>query len=199
MIDPRALRSGNQTDNRFAAPILRTQVPLLQLLFHLVDVRRWKIDLVDCYHDFHVGRGLGMINCFDRLRHDAVIGRHYQNNDVSDVRAARPHRGESGVAGRIDKSYFRFFVFNLIRADVLGNSTGFTRRHSRLADCVQQRSFAVIDVTHKSDDRTTRFEFLFLGDDRRRRRHHDLLDFVNAAALFAALFFQDEPVTLANL
>ena len=82
---------------------------------------------------------------------------------------------------------------------MLRNSTGFARRHPRLANRVQQRSFAVIDVTHESDDGTTGFEFLFLGNDRRRRRYHHLLDFVNAAAFLAALFFQDEPVALANL
>ena len=43
------------------------------------------------------------------------------------------------------------------------------------------------------------FEFFFLLDDRRRRRDHDLLDFVDAAAFFAALHFENEAVFLANL
>ena len=43
-----------------------------------------------------------------------------------------------------------------------------------------------------------RLEFFFLLDDRRRRRDHDLLDFVNAAAFFAALHFENEAVLLAQ-
>ena len=43
------------------------------------------------------------------------------------------------------------------------------------------------------------FEFFFLLDDRRRRRDDDLLDLVNAAAFFAALFLENESVVLRDL
>jgi hypothetical protein len=46
---------------------------------------------------------LGVIDGFDRLRHDAVIGRHHQHDDVGDLGAAGTHRGERGVARRIDE------------------------------------------------------------------------------------------------
>ena len=42
-------------------------------------------------------------------------------------------------------------------------------------------------------------EFFLLLDHRRRRRDHDLLDFVHAAAFFAAFHFENEAVLVANL
>ena len=44
-----------------------------------------------------------------------------------------------------------------------------------------------------------RLEFFLLFNDRRRRRDNHLLDLVNAAAFFAALLFENEPVVLRNL
>ena len=57
----------------------------------------------------------------------------------------------------------------------------------------------MIDMAHKRDDWAARFEFLFLLDDRWRRRDHHLFDLVNARALFAAFFFENKPMVLANL
>ena len=38
-----------------------------------------------------------------RLRHDAVVGRNDEDRDVGDLRAARAHRRERFVTGRIDE------------------------------------------------------------------------------------------------
>ena len=84
LIDAGPLRRRNRNRNRFAAPIFRCQLAFLKLLLHSIDVRRRQIDLVDRDHDLHVRRGLGVIDCFDRLRHQAVIGRDHQHDDVGD-------------------------------------------------------------------------------------------------------------------
>ena len=144
-------------------------------------------------------RGFRVIDRFDRLRHEAVIGRDHEHDDVGHIRAARAHRGEGGVARRIEKRDPRAFVIDRVGADVLGDPAGFARRDARLANRVHERRLAVIDVPHESDDRAARLEFFFLLDDRRRRRDDDLLDFVNAAAFFAAFHFENEAVFLANL
>ncbi len=39
-----------------------------------------------------------------RLRHDAVVGRDDEHDDVGDIRAAGAHGGEGGVAGSIEES-----------------------------------------------------------------------------------------------
>jgi hypothetical protein len=45
---------------------------------------------------------------------------------------------------------------HLVGADVLRNSARLARRHVGLADRVEQRSLAVIDVAHHGDHRRTR-------------------------------------------
>ena len=98
-------------------------------------------------------RGLGVIDRFDRLRHQAVIRRDHEHDDVGHIRAARAHRGESGVTRRVEKSDARAFVIDGVSADVLRDPAGFARRDARLADRVHERRLAVIDVAHESDDR----------------------------------------------
>src|SRR5262245_66354206 len=76
-------------------------------------------------------RGLGVIDCFDRLRHDAIIRGDNQHDDVRDVRATGAHRGERGVTRGINKRNFVSVVLDAIRADVLRDSAGFTRSEER--------------------------------------------------------------------
>ncbi len=75
---------------------------LQQLLAHSIGIGVRLIDLVDRNDDRHPG-GLGVIDGFDGLRHHAVIGGNHQNHDVGDLGAACAHRGEGGVAGRVDE------------------------------------------------------------------------------------------------
>ena len=60
------------------------------------------VDLVDRDDHRHLRR-LGVVDRLDRLRHDAVIGRDHQHDDVGHLGAAGAHRGEGGVAGRVDE------------------------------------------------------------------------------------------------
>ena len=66
---------------------------------------------------------------------------------------ARPHGGESGVTGGIEKRYFRFVVIEAVSPDVLGDPARFPRRHPGLADGIHQRRLPVIDMAHERDDR----------------------------------------------
>ena len=45
---------------------------------------------------------------------------------------------------------------DLVRGDVLRDATGLAGRDARLADRVEQRRLAVVDVTHDGDDRRAR-------------------------------------------
>ncbi len=98
-----------------------------------------------------------MADRFDRLRHDAVVGRDHQHHEISDFGAARAHRGERGVARRIEESDLRARrQLHLIGADMLGDAAGFARDHIGLAQRIEQRGLAVIDVAHDGDDGRTR-------------------------------------------
>ena len=87
---------------RIAAKRLDLHVVLQELLHHPLGIGFGLVDLVDGDDDRSLGR-LGVANRLDRLRHDAVIRRHDQHDDVGDLRAARAHRGEGRVTGRVDE------------------------------------------------------------------------------------------------
>ena len=98
-----------------------------------------------------------MVDGFDRLRHDAVVGGDHQHDDVGDLGAARAHRGEGGVAGRVEEGDLGAGRRgHLIGADMLGDAAGFAGDHVGRADGVEQRGLAVVDVTHDGDHRRAR-------------------------------------------
>ena len=146
----------------------RTRPFLLELLadLHRVGVRM--IALVD-RHDDRDLRGLGVAQRFERLRHHAVVRRDDQHDDVGDVRAARAHGAERRVAGRIEEGDLLQFVLPLrmregngVGADVLGDAAGFARGDVGLANHIEQRRLAVVDVAHDRDDRRARLQVLRL-------------------------------------
>ena len=70
----------------------------------------------------------GVVDGFERLRHDAVVGRDHQDDDVGDLGAAGAHAGEGFVAGRIDEDDLAAVHLDVIGADVLRDAAGFARR-----------------------------------------------------------------------
>ena len=124
------------------------------------------VDLVD-RHDHRNLRRLGVVDRLDRLRHHAVIGRDHQDHDIGDLGAAGAHRGERGVAGRIDEGDLlaAFRRGHLIGADMLGDAAGFAGNHVGMAQRVEQRGLAVIDMAHHGHDRRTRFGIGGIVDD----------------------------------
>ena len=119
------------------------------------------VDLVDRHDDRNTGR-LGVVDRFDRLRHHAVVGRNHQDRDVGRLGATGTHGGKGGVAGRVDEGDLVAVLLDLIGADMLGDATGFAGHHIGVADGVEQRGLAVVDVTHDGHDRRTRHQFAVL-------------------------------------
>ena len=103
-----------------------------------------------------------MVDRLDRLRHDAVVGGDDQHDDVRHLGAAGAHGGEGRVAGRVDeRDGLAARRGHLIGADMLGDAAGFAGDDVRLADGVEQRGLAVVDVAHDRDDGRTRLERAF--------------------------------------
>ena len=141
---------------RIAAERLDLHVVLQQFLHHPLRVGLRLVDLVDGDDDRRLG-GLGVANRLDRLRHDAVVGRHDQNDDVGDLGAARAHRGEGRVTRGVDEGDGPAARRDdLIGADVLGDAARFARHHIGVPDRVEQRRLAVVDMAHDGDDRRAR-------------------------------------------
>ena len=142
-----------------AAPVLGLEVLLRELALHPVDVRVGEVDLVDRDDDRHLG-GARVRDRLLRLRHDAVVGGDDEDGDVGHLRAAGAHRGERLVARRVEEGDLAAVDVDLVGADVLRDAAGLGGDDARVADRVEQRRLAVVDVAHDRHDRRPRLERL---------------------------------------
>ena len=154
----------NVDENRRAAPIFRHQPAIGELLLDPLGHGVGLINLVDGHDDGHF-RGVSVIDGFDRLRHNAVIGAHDQHNDVGSLRTAGTHAGKRFVTRRIEENNLaavgrRLLVDDsyLVSANVLGNAASFASCHVGQADGIEQGRLSVIDVAHDGDYRRTRHQ-----------------------------------------
>jgi hypothetical protein len=139
-------------EHRLAAPLLGLQAEVGHLGAHAVWLRTLLVDLVDGDEDRHLG-GLGVVDRLARLGHHAVVGGDDDDRDVGDLGAAGAHGGERLVARRVEEGDDLVFVVDLVGADVLGDAARLARHHLGLADGVEQRGLAVVDVAHDRDHR----------------------------------------------
>ena len=100
--------------------------------------------------------GAGVVDGLDRLRHDAVVGRDHQHDDVGHLGAAGAHGGERLVAGRVEEGDAPAVHVDGVGADVLRDAAGLAGGDVGLADGVEQRRLAVVDVAHDRDHRRAR-------------------------------------------
>ena len=142
-----------------AAPLGRLEAELGHLGAHPRGVRALLVDLVDRDEDRHVG-GAGVVDGLLGLRLDAVVGGDDDHRDVGDLGAAGAHGGERLVARGVEEGDRLAVVVDLVGADVLGDAAGLARGDLGLADRVQQRRLAVVDVAHDRDDRRALDEVL---------------------------------------
>ena len=173
LVEVGALQRRHRHLERLARHAFDDDLVLQQLGAHAVRIGLRLVDLVDRHDDRDAG-GLGVIDGLDRLRHDAVVGRNHEHDDVRHLGAAGAHGGERLVARRIDECHLvAQRRRHLIGADVLGDAARLAGHHVGLADGVEQRRLAVIDVAHDGDDRRARLQrtlFVLLADEARLRR-----------------------------
>ena len=155
LVDSLAGARRDRHRNGVAAVVFGNQADLGQALLDVVDVGVGQIDLVDRDDDRNLG-GAGVIDRLDRLRHHAFVGGDHQHDDVGDLGAARAHRSERLMAGSVDERDRAAVGLDGVRADVLRDSAELARGHVGVANRVEQRGLAVIDVAHHGDDRRAR-------------------------------------------
>lgn len=95
-----------------------------------------------------------MADGFHRLRHDAVVGSHYQHHDVGYLGAAGAHFRKRFVSRGINEGdLLPVAERNLVSADMLGDAAGFLGGDIGFAQGVQKRGLAVVDVSHDGNHR----------------------------------------------
>ena len=101
-----------------------------------------------------------MVDGFQGLGHDPVIGGDNQNNDIGNLGAARPHGGKRLMSGRVQKGNMTFVGGNMISADMLGNPSGFHIGDPGFTNHIEQRSFTMIDMPHNGYHRWSFLQLL---------------------------------------
>ena len=145
VVDAVAGAGGNRNGNDVAAPILDQQIALAELPLDPFRIGSGQIHFVDGNYNRNLG-GLGVVDGFLGLRHNAVIGGHYQDGNIRNPRAAGADGGKGFVAGGVQKGDFVALIVHLVSADVLGNAADFPVGDMGVADGVQQAGLAVIDM-----------------------------------------------------
>ena len=160
-VEVKALLGRNLLILVFTAPRLHQIVHLRELLLDVVGVGVGLVDLVDG-EDHRHACGLRMVDGLDRLRHDAVVGRHDDDRDVRYGGTAGTHGREGFVARRIEERDLLAVELDTVRTDVLRDTPGLAFDDVGFADVVQQRGLTVVDVSHDRDDRRTGHEVFLL-------------------------------------
>ena len=128
---------GNAYEDRVAAQGLRNNLVSHQILLDPFRVRVRPVDLIHC--DDHGNlRSTGVLDCFDSLRHDAIIGGHDQHDDVGHLGASCTHCGERGMTRCIEKSDHALVRLHMVGADVLRDAACFSLSHSCTANMIEQ-------------------------------------------------------------
>src|SRR3984893_866250 len=157
---------GDFDDYGIAAPFFRHQAAIGKLTLNAFGLGFRLINLVDGNNDGDVG-GTRVVDGFERLRHQAVIGGNDQHNKIGDLGATSAHARKGFVSGRINEDDAAAVNGNDRCTDVLGYASGFTGGDFGLANSVEQAGLAVVDVAHNGNDRRPRqkiFLLFFLGN-----------------------------------
>ena len=151
VIDARVLLCRDRHHDGITAVFFSNETILHEFLLDTLGIRPRLIDLVDGNDDWHMRR-LRMIDCLDGLRHYAVVCRNHEDRDIRNLRAACAHRRERLMSRRIEEDDLLSFADDLIGTNVLCDAACLMRTDRGIADGIEQRRFAVIDVTHDRND-----------------------------------------------
>ena len=161
VVDTHAGLGRDGADNGLAAPLLRHQLILGQLLHDTVGVSGGLIHLIDGNNDGNLS-GLSVVDGLDGLGHDAVVGSHHQNGNVGDHGTAGTHGCKGLVTRGIQEGNGVSTHLDLICTDMLGDAASLAGGYVGAADIVQQRGLAVVNVTHDNNNGSAGLQILSL-------------------------------------
>ena len=155
-----ALLRRNINEHVLATPLFRDNAVFRKLLTNTIGRGTRLIDLVNRNNDRNI-RCLSVVDSFNGLRHNAVICRNHQNNNVGYLSTASTHSGKRFVARSVDKGDLTSIDVNNRSTDMLSNAACLALCNAGLTDCVKKRCFAVVNVAHNRNDRRTRQKVFF--------------------------------------
>ena len=148
----------NLNKNRFSTPFFRGKTILGQFPFDAFRIGVRLVDFINCDDNRDIG-SFGVIDGFNRLGHDTVIGGDNQNYNIGHFGAPGPHGGKRLVTRGVKKSYFTVIGGDEIGTDVLGNAAGFRLGHVGFTNNIEQGGFTVIDMSHDGNHRWASLQF----------------------------------------
>ena len=154
VFDPVSGLCGDFDELRGAAPFRGDQLIFSELLLDTLGICAVLIDLVDSDHDLDTGC-FRVVDSFNRLRHDTVIGRDDQNGDIGGIGAAHTHGCESLMTGCIKEGDIPSVDGDHVSADGLRDAAGLLAGDACAADGIQKGGLAVVDMAHDTDDGRT--------------------------------------------
>ena len=93
-----------------------------------------------------------MINCLDRLRHNAIIRSNHQHRNIRGIGSPHTHRRKRLMARCIQEGNTLPINGNHVSTDCLCDTACFLIRHVSLTNGIQQGSFTMIYVSHNTDN-----------------------------------------------
>jgi hypothetical protein len=134
IVDALAGLGRHRHEGRIAAVLFRHHALGHQFLLDAFRIGFRLVDLVHRHHQRHVG-GLGVVDGFLGLRHDAVVGRHHQDDDVGGLGAAGTHGGKRLVARRVEEGDHAARRLDVVGTDVLGDAARLAVGDARSCGC----------------------------------------------------------------
>ena len=153
-----------------ATPLLDKKVVFCELTLDPLWIGFGTVHLVDSHYQRDASR-LDVVDRFDRLGHDPVVGSYYQHSNIGNLGSPGPHNGKCLVAGSIQEGYQVSVGLHLICANMLGDSACLPSHDVAVSDSVQECSLAVVHVAqygyHRRAGLQLRRVFLIWRDDHR--------------------------------
>ena len=143
-----------------STPIFWNQSQVGKLGLYTVGICLGLVHLVYCNNDGNLGI-LGVIDSFDSLGHNTVIGGNHQNNNISNLGTTGTHHGKCFVTRCIQEGNASLVCFYHVGTDVLGNSTELTFCYTGTADGIQGLCLTVVNVTHDGNNGRTNLNIAF--------------------------------------
>ena len=94
-----------------------------------------------------------MADSFYCLRHNTIVSCNYKNSDICGVCSTHTHGSECLMSRCIKESDLLSVDINYISTDMLCDSTSLASCYVCLTDCIQKRSFTMVNVSHYTDYR----------------------------------------------